>query len=43
MRSFRPPALIPVIPFLAEMRQIGETGETAAEVTNMLATRINTG
>jgi hypothetical protein len=36
-------ALIPVIPKNWESGAIGETVETAAEVTNVLATSINTG
>src|SRR5205814_1645072 len=33
--------LMPVMPFFMKMRQTGETVETGAEVTNVLATRIN--
>ena len=36
-------ALIPVIPFFTEIERIRETVETATEVANVLAGRINTG
>jgi len=35
--------VIPVIPFFAEIGQIGETTETGTEVLKVLATRVNTG
>ncbi|SRR6266851_3257071 len=41
-RRLRVP-LIPLIPFLSETQRIGETVETGEEVTNVLATRMNTG
>jgi len=41
-RRLRDAAVIPVIPFCAELQRIGKTIETVTEVANVLETHVNT-